>query len=203
MTDAFGRPTDPAGRDVEHGEQAASGTRRAAMRDAATNLLHKAVRALEAADRSKAMAYVRKAAKLADDDDDNGGAAPLTLAAHLYALESVLDVLELADDVWIDAAEGLLESTRAWTPLAVADFRHVLTVARKEYRLTPAHDRRLAALVAGERVATIREMQELGGEELCAVVIDLLDLVGKYRHAAETIVAERAVDDYRRDGSAK
>lgn len=202
MTDAFGRPRDPAGRDVEHDEEAASGTRGAAMREAATNLLHKAVRALEAADSSKAMAYVRKAATLSDDDD-NGGAAPLTLAAHLYALESVLDVLESADDVWIDAAEVLLRSTRAWTPLAVADFRHVLTVARREYRLTPAHDRRLRALVAGERVATIREMQELGGEELCAVVIDLLDLVGKYRRAAETIVAERAADDYGRGGSAR
>ncbi|HWC22045.1 MAG TPA: hypothetical protein VG502_07065 [Flexivirga sp.] len=196
MTDAFGIPKNPADRgfgDIEHRKHAALQDQSLAMHEAARNLLHKAVAALEVADTDKALTYVRKAERL--PYDDYGGASPLSLAAHMYALESVLDVFEAGDEVWLDAAEVLHDETKTRTPLALADFRHVLTVVQHDYETSPGEDRQLRSLIAGQQVATIREMQELAGEELCAVVMDLLDIVIDYNDEAEVIFEEHRMDD--------
>lgn len=163
------------------------------MRDAATRLLHRAIEALLRHDTDKAVDHVRKAARLAYDD---GGAAPLAVAAHIYALQSVLDARETGDGVWIDAADNVLDLTSTRNPLALADFRHVLTVVQDDYETTPAEDRQLRTLTAGQHVATIREMQTLAGEELSAVVIDLLEIVRAYDDEVGTICDERGIDHY-------
>lgn len=197
MTDAFGIPKNPADRgfgDIEHRKHAALQGQSLAMHEAATNLLHKAVAALEAAQTEKALAYVRKAERL--PYDDYGGASPLSLAAHMYAFGVVLDVFEAGDEVWLEATDILVDPVQSWTPLAMADFRHVLTVVRDDYETTPAEDRQLTAFIARQPVATIREMQQLAGEELCAVVIDLLDIVIEYGYEAEAIIDEGGADDY-------
>lgn len=196
MTDAFGLPKDPAAHgsgDIEHRQHAALQAQRLAMREAATNLLHKAVAAIQAGQTEKAVEYVRRAERLPDDDD--GGASPLSLAAHMYAFEAVLDVFESGGGVWVDAAGILLDQEKTWTPLAMADFRHVLTVVQNEYQITPGENRKLSELVAGQQVATIREMQQLAGEELCTVVIDLLNMAIEYSYEAEVIIAERGQDE--------
>lgn len=187
MTDAFGIPKGGAGQ----GGAAAQG--RVAMNAAAKNLLRKAVAALDIGQTDKALGYVRRAGRLPYDDD--GAASPLALAAHLHALQSVLDVFESGDGLWIDAAEILRDTTTTWTPLAMADFRRVLTVVRDDYGTTPADGRQLRSLLAGQQVATIRDMQELTGEKLCTVVMDLLDIVTEYGREAEVIIDERALDD--------
>lgn len=194
MTDAFGIPKNPAGRgfgDVEH--HAALRGQSLAVHEAATNLLHKAVAALEDERPEKALDYIRKAERL--PYDDHGAASPLALAAHMYALRAVLDILEVGNSVWVDAAEVLLDPKNTWTPLAAADFRHVLTVVQDDHPTLPADERKLRALVAGQQVATIREMQQLAGEELCAVVIDLLAIVIGYNYRAEAMIAERGAGD--------
>jgi len=188
VTDAFGLPKGTAG----HRDGAAQDNS-VAMNAAAKNLLHKAVAALDIGQTDTALAYVRRAERL--PYDDNGAASPLSLAAHMYALESVLDVFEAGDGVWIDAAGVLLDPMKTWTPLAMADFRHALTVVRDEYGVAPADSRELSSLIAGRQVATIRDMQELAGEELCAVVMDLLDILIEYSHEAEAILGERDPDD--------
>jgi len=196
VTDAFGIPKNPADRglgDIEHRQQAALQGQSLAMHEAATNLVHKAVAALEGRRPEKAWEYVRTAERLPYDDD--GAASPLALAAHMYAFRAVLDVLEAGDSVWLDAAEVLLDPTNTWTSLAAADFRHVLTVVQHDYPTLPADDRKLSALVAGQQVATIREMQQLAGEELCAVVIDLLAIVIGYNRRADAMIAEHGAGD--------
>lgn len=163
------------------------------MNAAAKNLLHKAARALEAEQTDKALAYVRRAERL--PYDDHGAASPLSLTAHMYVLESVLDVFESGGGVWIDAAEILRDTTKTWAALAVADFRHVLTVVRDDYGTPPVERRKLDDLIENQRVATIRDMQELAGEELCAVVMDLLDIALQYGHQADELLEEREPED--------
>lgn len=195
MTDGFGVPQDSRGRafgDIERRTHEALHGQSPAMYEAARNLLDKAVVALEIPRADKAMEYVRRAGRLPHDDD--GGASPLSLAAHMYALRSVLDVYESGRGVWVDAADILLDPTSSWKPLAVADFRHVLTVVRADYETTPAEARHLGALIGGRKVATVREMQALAGEELSAVAMDLLEIVVAYKGAAKAILAERGTD---------
>ena len=125
----------------------------------------------------------------------SGAAAPLALAAHMYALRSVLDAYEAGRGVWLDAASVLRDPMPSRNPLAVADFRHVLTVVQHNYATTADQDRRLHTLIAGQQVATIREMQELAGEQLCAVVIDLLGIVIEYAHEVDAVLRARETDD--------
>lgn len=182
MSDAFGIPKEPA-----------VPSRSLAMHQAATNLLDKAVLALEDGQIDRARGYVRRAARLPYDDD--AAAAPLALAAHMYAVRSVLDAYEAAGGGWLDAAEVLLHPLPSRNPLAVADFRHVLTVVQQDYATTRAQDERLHSLIAGQKVATIREMQELAGEELCAVVIDLLEIVLDYQDKVDALRGGRETGD--------
>lgn len=178
--------------DIELRKHAAVQGQSTAMHEAATNLLDKAAVALEGGQADKARGYIARAERL--PYDDYGGASPLSLAVHMHAFRSVLDVYELGDGVWVDAAELLLESAHTWKPLAVADFRHVLTVVRNDYQLTQAETRQLRALIAGHEVATIREMQDLLGEELCAVAIDLLRVIIEYERRVDELLAARETD---------
>lgn len=182
MTDAFGLPTGHRASDGQGG----------AMYEAAANLVAKAVIALEAASQDKAISFIRRAGRL--PYDDGGAAAPLALAAHMYVLQTALDVHELGGGVWVDAADLLLSPAASRNPLAVADFRHVMTVVQHDYRTTQDEDRKLRALIRGRKVATIREMQGLVGEELCAVAVDLLELAVRYGRRAAALVAEREAD---------
>lgn len=197
MTDAFGitgQSGESGAGDSGNRGPAAAPDQSGAMREAARNLLNKAVRALEGGATEKASDYLRKAERLPYDDHD--AASPLSLAAHMFALRSVLDAYEIDHSVWLDAADVLLDPMRTWNALAMADFRHVLTVVQHDYETTVAEDRKLRALIAGQQVATIREMQQLAGEELCAVVVDLLEIVIEYGHKADALIDERTPDDY-------
>ncbi|GGB32771.1 hypothetical protein GCM10011492_24190 [Flexivirga endophytica] len=197
MTDAFGIPKrsgESGAGDTGNPVHAALPDQSSAMREAARNLLDKAVLALEGGATEKALGYLRKAERLPYDDHD--AASPLSLAAHMYALRSVLDAYEIDRRVWLDAADVLLDPMRTWNPLAMGDFRHVLTVVQHDYGTTATEDRKLRALIAGQKVGTIREMQILAGEELCAVVVDLLEIVIEYSHEADALIDERTPDDY-------
>ncbi|MFC6707387.1 hypothetical protein [Flexivirga alba] len=196
MTEPFGRRKDPILRSFGKSEYGRTGTppsQQAAMREAATRLVHRAMDALLRQETDRAADYVRKGARLSYDD---GGAAPLAVAAHMYALRAVLDAHEAGDGVWIDAANNVLDPMSTRNPLALADFRHALTVVQHDYGTTPAEERNLRALTEGQHVATIREMQELEGEELSAVVIDLLEIVHHYDDAVGMICDERGIDHY-------
>lgn len=196
MTDAFGMPKVPSSRgfgDIEHRKYAALQGQSLAMHEAATNLLSKAVRALGNHQPDKALGYVRRAGRL--PYDDYGGASPLALAAHMYVFNSVLDVHELGEGVWLDAADRLLDRVSTRNPLALADFRQVLTVVQDDYGTTPAEDRLLRRMLADQQVATIRDMQELAGEELCSVAIGLLELTIDYDAEVEAILHQDETDD--------
>lgn len=197
MTDAFGIPKDPAARGfggIEHRKYAALQGQSVAMHEAATNLLHKAVDALAVGETDKALTYVRRAERL--PYDDYGGASPLSLAAHMYACNAVLDVHELGNELWLDAAIDVLhDPLPTWNAWAIADFRHVLTVVCDDYGATRAEEQQLRDLNRGQQVATIREMQVLKGEQLCAVVISLLEIVIDYELVADELLAEIEPDE--------
>ncbi len=196
MTGPYERQEDPDNRGFGKTENSRPGTPRsqqAAMREGAARLLHRANAALMRHETEKAGDYVRKAARLSYDD---GGAAPLAVAAHMYALRAVLDAHEAGDGVWLDAVDNMLDQMSTRNPLASADFRHVLTVVQRNYETTSAEDRHLRALTAGQHVASIREMQSLAGEELCAVVFDLLEIILGYDDEVATICEERGIDHY-------
>lgn len=196
MTGPYERRQDPNNRAFgksEHSRLRTPRSQQAAMRDGATRLLHRANDALMRQDTEKAADYVRKGARLSYDD---GGAAPLAVAAHIFVVQAVLDAHEAGDAVWLDAADNVLDQMSTRKSLALADFRHALTVVQDDFETTPAEDRHLRALTAGQHVATIREMQALAGEELCAVVFDLLEMVLEYDDLVGTICDERGIDHY-------
>jgi hypothetical protein len=187
MTNSFGQsPKGPADRgfgDIELRKYAALQGYSTAMHEAATNLVDKASFAVHLGQIHKALGYLRIAERL--PYDDYGGARPLALAAHMYAYESVLRAFELGEGAWVDAGEVLTDPDESWDPLAMADFRHVLSVIGHDYGTTPREERQLRTLLDNEPVATIREKPELAGEELCRVVIDLLAILIAYEYEVE------------------
>lgn len=123
------------------------GAWRSPYREAAENLIQKAVRVLKS-DRQRAVAHVERAARLPFDDEDDG--APGGIEAHMLLYTLVTDEFEASDKgdtLWLDAAFAVLESDA--DKRGRAELRDVLEEIEPSPNLTADERRRLrAALVS-------------------------------------------------------
>ncbi|HJQ07007.1 MAG TPA: hypothetical protein VJ872_16280 [Nocardioides sp.] len=139
----------------------------------ASNLLGKAVRAVQGGDREKARRYVERAARLPFDGHEEE--LPLAGEAHMMLFNLITDELEesdAGDSAWLHAAVEVLVSSDEAVRCEVRD---VLTIVEKEYELTRPERLTLRAAIAD--VPARPELRELAvdGDELVEIALSLID----------------------------
>jgi len=154
-----------------------------AQMDAATNLLNKALRALNDGDEAKARRLVERAVALPYDEHED--THPAAMMAHQQLFGAVVDALEGGDDEWIDAAAATMASAPEQARCCLRD---VLRDVRQDYEVSDAEQKRLRGLVRDvpER-ADLRDL-ELEGEQLAKAVLEVLEGVNQYLDAYDEIV---------------
>lgn len=154
-----------------------------AQMDAATNLLNKALRALNDGDEAKARRLVERAVALPYDEHED--THPAAMMAHQQLFGAVVDALEGGDDEWIDAAAATMASAPEQARCCLRD---VLRDVRQDYEVSDAEQKRLRGLVRDvpER-ADLRDL-ELEGGQLAKAVREVLEGVNQYLDAYDEIV---------------
>ena len=154
-----------------------------AQMDAATNLLNKALRALDDGDEAKARRLVERAVALPYDEHEE--THPAAMMAHQQLFGAVVDALEGGDDEWIDAAAATMASAPEQARCCLRD---VLRDVRQDYEVSDAEQKRLRGLVRDvpER-ADLRDL-ELEGEQLAKAVLEVLEGVNQYLDAYDEII---------------
>ena len=154
-----------------------------AQMDAATNLLNKALRALNDGDEAKARRLVERAVALPYDEHED--THPAAMMAHQQLFGAVVDALEGGNDEWIDAAAATMASAPEQARCCLRD---VLRDVRQDYEVSDAEQKRLRGLVRDvpER-ADLRDL-ELEGEQLAKAVLEVLEGVNQYLDAYDEIV---------------
>lgn len=155
-----------------------------ASHQAASNLLQKAIRAVQADDPDRGRRYVERAARLPFDRHEEQH--PLAGEAHMMLYNLVIDELEDAaenDSGWLDAA---LEVLAASDHAVSCEVRDVLTVVDKEYNITARERSTLRAAVAD--VPPRAELRDLAvdADDLVEIVMSLIDARIAYVAAARS-----------------
>ena len=143
-----------------------------AQMDAATNLLDKALRALDDGDETKARRFVERAVALPYDDHEETHPAASMVQQQLFS--AVVDALEDGGDEWLYAASGTFASAPEQARFCLRDvFRDVL----QDYELSDAEQKRLRRLIRDvpER-AELRDL-DLPAAQLVTVVLEVLEAV--------------------------
>ena len=154
-----------------------------AQMDAATNLLNKALRALNDGDEAKARRLVERAVALPYDEHED--THPAAMMAHQQLFGAVVDALEGGNDEWIDAAAATMASAPEQARCCLRD---VLRDVRQDYEVSDAEQKRLRGLVRDvpER-ADLRDL-ELEGGQLAKAVREVLEGVNQYLDAYDEII---------------
>jgi hypothetical protein len=137
---------------------------------AATNLLTKALRALDDDDIDRARRFVDRAVALPYDDHERRH--PGAAMAHMEMFSVVTDALEDGDDDWLGAAADTLTSAPAEARYSMRD---TLTAILQDYDLSEHEQRRVRHLIKD-----IPERVELGDldlppEQMAAAVLEVLE----------------------------
>ena len=153
-----------------------------ASHQAASNLVEKAVRAVQVEDLDRARRYVERAAQLPFDRHEEE--RPLAGEAHMMIYNVVIDELEDAaedDSGWLDAA---LDVLAAGDHAVRCEMRDVLTVVDKEYNITARERSALRAAIAD--VPSRAELRDLvvDADDLVEIVMSLLEARVAYAAAA-------------------
>ncbi len=141
-----------------------------AQMDAATNLLHKALRALEDGDEDRARRFVDRAVALPYDEHEQMHPAAAMAGQQLFS--AVVDTLEVGGDEWLDAASGTFASAPEQARLAL---RNVLTDVLQDFELSDSEQKRLRGLIKDvPDQAPLRNL-DLPAEQLAVAVLEVLE----------------------------
>jgi len=171
--DDVDRPLDGVALASNHTRLAQS----SALQEGAENLLVKALSALDAGDRSKAEAMVRRALSLPFDDYEES--TPAWWRAYMLLFTSVADEVEDAagdDEVWLDAALAAEGQVDGFGRQAL---RSALSVIDHDYELDRSASRRIRARLGG--VQPLRDWQEFLPEGDDAAVTAILQVLAAFR----------------------
>jgi len=152
---------------------------------AASNLLHKASRALSTGDQERARALVDRAVRMPFDRHE--GAHPAAFEVHMELFSLVVDELEDSseDDFrWLEAAVEVLSTADEAGRYEVRD---VLVAIDNDYSLSPRERATIRSAIAPVAARSeLRDLQ-LGPAELRDHVLSILAACHRYRAAVEAL----------------
>ncbi|GAA4403000.1 hypothetical protein GCM10023168_14120 [Fodinibacter luteus] len=158
-----------------------------AQMQGATNLLHKAMRALEHGDEARARRFVERAVALPYDEHER--VHPAAMMAHQEMFLAVTDALEDGEDDWLGAIADTFASAPEHARYCLRD---VLLAVLQDYDLSDDEQRRVRRLI--REVPERAELHDLDlpPEEMATAVLDVLEGVIHFADAYEEAIR---VDD--------
>ena len=154
-----------------------------AQMDAATNLLDKALRALDEGDEARARRLVERAVALPFDEHER--VHPGAMMAHQKLFVAVTDALENGGDDWLGAAIDTFASAPEEAKYCLRD---VLTSVLQDYDLSADEQRRLRRLTRDVPERAELPDLDLPPEAMATAVFDVLEGVIHYADAYEESV---------------
>lgn len=154
-----------------------------AQMDAATNLLDKALRALDDGDEARARRFVDRTVALPFDEHEQ--VHPAAMMAHQQMFEAVTDALERGGDDWLAAATDTFASAPDEARYCLRD---VLRSVLQDYELTDGEERRVLRLTQGIPERAELPDLHLPPEQLAGAVLDVLEGVIHYLDAYDEIL---------------
>jgi hypothetical protein len=151
---------------------------------AATNLLDKALRALDLGDEARARRLVERAVALPFDEHEQ--VHPAAMMAHQQLFVAVTDALENGGDDWLNAATDTFASAPEEARYCLRD---VLTAVLQDYDVSDGERGRVRRLISGVPERAELADLDLTPEQMASAVFDVLEGVIHYLDAYEEIVA--------------
>lgn len=161
-----------------------------AQMEAATNLLDKALRALDTGDEARARRFVERAVALPWDEHEQ--MHPAAMMAHQQMYDIVTDALEEGGDDWLVAATDTLHAVGEEARYCLRD---VLTATIHAYELTAEEERRVRLLIKDVPPRAELPDLDLPPEELTTAILDVLDGVAVFLDAWDEVLALRYDED--------
>ena len=155
-----------------------------AQMDAATNLLDKALRALDAGDEDRARRFVDRAVALPWDDHEETHPAAMMAQQQLFV--AVADALEDGGDDWLAAAIDTFGSAPEGARYCLRD---VLTSVLQDYELSDREQRRVRRLISGVPDRAQLPDLDLPPEQLATTLLEVLEGVIHYIDAYDESLA--------------
>ena len=152
--------------------------------DAATNLLDKALRALDDGDEARARRFAERAVALPFDEHEQ--VHPAAMTAHQQLFEAVTDAIEDGGGEWLDAVIDTLASAPEEARYCLRD---VLTAVLQDYELSDGDQRRLRRLIRDVPERAELSDLDLPPEQLATAVLDVLEGVIHFVDAYEESIA--------------
>ena len=155
-----------------------------AQMDAATNLLHKALRALDDGDEDRARRFVERAVALPYDEHER--MHPAAMMAQQQLFSAVTDALDNGGDEWLDAVIGTFASAPEQGRFTLRD---VLKLVVQDYQLTDPEERPLRRITQDVPERTELPDLELPPEQLAPAVLEVLESVIQFVDGYEEVIA--------------
>jgi hypothetical protein len=155
-----------------------------AQMDAATNLLHKALRALDDGDEDRARRFVERAVALPYDEHER--MHPAAMMAQQQLFSAVTDALDNGGDEWLDAAAGTFVTAPEQGRFTLRD---VLKEVRQDYQLSDREERRLRRITQDVPERAELPDLELAPEQLAPAVLQVLESVIQFVDGYEEVIA--------------
>ena len=155
-----------------------------AQMDAATNLLHKALRALDDGDEDRARRFVERAVALPYDEHER--MHPAAMMAQQQLFSAVTDALDNGGDEWLDAVIGTFASAPEQGRFTLRD---VLKEVLQDYQLSDREERHLRRITQDVPERTELPDLELPPEQLAPAVLEVLESVIQFVDGYEEVIA--------------
>ncbi len=161
-----------------------------AQMDAATNLLHKALRALDDGDEDRARRFVERAVALPYDEHER--MHPAAMMAQQQLFSAVTDALDNGGEDWLYAAT---DTFRSAPEQARYTLRDVLKEVLQDYQLSDGEQRRLRRITQDVPERVELPDLELAPEQLVPAVFEVLEGVIHFVDAYEETIAFTRQDE--------
>ncbi len=155
-----------------------------AQMDAATNLLEKALRALDNGDEDRARRFVERAVALPYDEHER--MHPAAMMAQQQLFSAVTDALDNGGEEWLDAATDTFASAPEQAKFTLRD---VLKEVLQDYELPDGEERRLRRITKDVPERAELPDLELAPEQLVPAVLEVLEGVIHFVDAYDETIA--------------
>jgi hypothetical protein len=155
-----------------------------AQMDGATNLLEKALRALDNGDEDRARRFVERAVALPYDEHER--MHPAAMMAQQQLFSAVTDALDDGGDEWLDAVTDTFASAPEQARYTLRD---VLKEVLQDYELSGGEERRLRRITKDVPERAELPDLELPPEQLVPAVLEVLEGVIHFVDAYDETIA--------------